>query len=112
MEVYAAIYDVRLQTVRETRAEIVTPETCRSFLDRGTVYFFGNGAEKCRTVITSGNARFPENIHPLAADMAIPAETAFRERAFEDPAYFEPFYLKEFMATTPKKQWVQGTGKL
>ncbi|MDR1675149.1 MAG: tRNA (adenosine(37)-N6)-threonylcarbamoyltransferase complex dimerization subunit type 1 TsaB [Tannerella sp.] len=102
MEVYAAIYDARLQTVRETVAEMVTPETFQPFLDRGAVYFFGNGAEKCRTVITSANALFPENIHPLAADMATLAETAFREQAFEDPAYFEPFYLKEFIATTPK----------
>ncbi|MDR1455562.1 MAG: tRNA (adenosine(37)-N6)-threonylcarbamoyltransferase complex dimerization subunit type 1 TsaB [Tannerella sp.] len=102
MEVYAAIFDVRLQTVRETAAEIVTPETYRPFLDRGTVFFFGSGAAKCRTVITSENALFPENVHPLAADMAALAETAFREQAFVDPACFEPFYLKEFIATTPK----------
>ncbi|MDR2764881.1 MAG: tRNA (adenosine(37)-N6)-threonylcarbamoyltransferase complex dimerization subunit type 1 TsaB [Tannerella sp.] len=108
MEVYAAIYDVRLQTVRETWAEIVTPETCRSFLDRGTVYFFGNGAEKCRTIITSGYALFPENVYPLAADMTVLAETAFQEQAFEDLAYFEPFYLKGFIATTPKNK-VLGT---
>ncbi|MDR1103261.1 MAG: tRNA (adenosine(37)-N6)-threonylcarbamoyltransferase complex dimerization subunit type 1 TsaB [Tannerella sp.] len=104
MEVYAAIYDARLQTVRETLAEIVTPETYRPFLDRGTVYFFGNGAEKCRAVIASGNALFPENVHPLAADMATFAETAFREHRFEDLAYFEPFYLKGFIATTPKNK--------
>ncbi|MDR2138286.1 MAG: tRNA (adenosine(37)-N6)-threonylcarbamoyltransferase complex dimerization subunit type 1 TsaB [Tannerella sp.] len=104
MEVYAAIYDARLQTVRETAAEVVTPETFRPWLERDTVYFFGNGAEKCRTVITSGNALFPENVHPLAADMTLPAETAFREQAFEDLARFEPFYLKGFTATTPKNK--------
>ncbi|MDR2041468.1 MAG: tRNA (adenosine(37)-N6)-threonylcarbamoyltransferase complex dimerization subunit type 1 TsaB [Tannerella sp.] len=108
MEVYAAIYDVRLQTVRETRAEVVTPETYRSFLDRGTVYFFGNGAPKCHTLITSANALFPDNIHPLATDMAPLAETLFREQAFEDPAYFEPFYLKGFIPTTPKELFQTG----
>jgi tRNA threonylcarbamoyladenosine biosynthesis protein TsaB len=104
MEVYAAIYDAGLRSLRETRAEIVTPETYESVLAAGRVYFFGNGAAKCRTVIASENAVFRDDIHPLASDMALLAERAYREKAFVDVAYFEPDYLKEFMATTPKNK--------
>ena len=102
MEVYAAIFDATLATVRDTSADIVTPTLYQPFLDRGIVCFFGNGATKCRTVITSGRAVFLDEIHPLASDMVVLAEKALQLKQFEDTAYFEPYYLKEFMATTPK----------
>ena len=103
MEVYAAIYDITLSTVRETNAEIITPDSYQVFLQSGTVCFFGNGSEKCRTAITSENAVFLDDIHPLATDMVPLAEKAFQVKKFEDTAYFEPFYLKEFLTTTTKK---------
>ena len=31
------------------------------------------------------------------------SEKAFNNKFFVDVAYFEPFYLKDFVATTPKK---------
>ena len=104
MEVYSAIYDFNLSSVRETSAEIITPDSYQAFLERGSVCFFGNGATKCRPVITSPNAVFLDDIHPLATDMVSLAEQAFQAKKFEDTAYFEPFYLKEFMATTPKNK--------
>ena len=103
MEVYSAIYDATLSAIRETSAEIITPDSYRTFLERGTVCFLGNGATKCRTVITSTQAVFLDDVHPLATDMVSLAEQAFQAKKFEDTAYFEPFYLKEFLATTPKK---------
>jgi len=104
MEVYSAIYDFNLSTVRETSADIITPDSYQAFLERGFVCFFGNGAAKCRPVITSPNAVFLDDIHPLATEMVSLAEQAFHAKKFEDTAYFEPFYLKEFMATTPKNK--------
>ena len=102
MEVYSAIYDATLSTVRDTSADIVTPELFQLYLERGDVCFFGNGAAKCRTVITSAHAVFLDDIHPLAQDMVTLAEKSLKLMKFEDTAYFEPFYLKEFMATIPK----------
>ena len=104
MEVYATIYDVNLKTVRETSADIVDAETYASWLEKGKVCFFGNGAAKCREVITSPNALFIDNIHPLAVNMVTLSEKAFVESRFEDVAYFEPFYLKEFQATIAKNK--------
>lgn len=104
MEVYDAIFDVNLNTVRKTVADIVDAETYASFLATDKVCFFGNGAAKCKTVMSSPNAIFLDDIHPLAVNMIALAEKAFEAGQFEDVAYFEPFYLKEFQATIAKNK--------
>ena len=104
MEVYAAIYDKSLREVRGTSADIVDAMTYAPFLESSRVCFFGNGAAKCRDVISSSNAVFLGDIHPLAVNMVPLAEEAFAAGKFEDVAYFEPFYLKEFHATIAKNK--------
>ena len=103
MEVYAKVMDRALKEVRPIQADIVDAETYKEYLDRGTVYFFGNGAEKCMEVINHPNARLVRGIEPLAKNMAPLAEKRFVEGKFEDVAYFVPFYLKDFVAKMPKK---------
>lgn len=103
MEVYAKVMDRALKEVRPIQADIVDAETYKEYLDRGTVYFFGNGAEKCMEVINHPNARLVKGIEPLAKNMAPLAEKHFVEGKFEDVAYFVPFYLKDFVAKMPKK---------
>ena len=103
MEVYAKVMDRALKEVRPIQADIVDAETYKEYLDRGTVYFFGNGAEKCMEVINHPNARLVKDIEPLAKNMAPLAEKRFVEGKFEDVAYFVPFYLKDFVAKMPKK---------
>lgn len=102
MEVYAAVYDRALKPVRDIAADIVDENSYREFLDRHPVYFFGDGAAKCKEKITHPNAHFIEGIRPLASMMFPLAEKAIAEEKFEDVAYFEPFYLKEFVAGKPK----------
>ena len=104
MEVYATFFDRSLNVVRETSADIVDENSYLDLLNKQKIAFFGNGASKCRSVITHPNARFIEEIHPLASGMVPLAEAAFRDRRFEDAAYFEPFYLKEFVATIPRNK--------
>ena len=103
MEVYAKVMDRALKEVRPILADIVDADTYKEYLDRGTVYFFGNGAEKCMEVINHPNARLVKGIEPLAKNMAPLAEKRFVEGKFEDVAYFVPFYLKDFVAKMPKK---------
>lgn len=103
MEVYAKVMNRALKEVRPIQADIVDAETYKEYLDRGTVYFFGNGAEKCMEVINHPNARLVKGIEPLAKNMAPLAEKRFVEGKFEDVAYFVPFYLKDFVAKMPKK---------
>ena len=98
MEVYAAVYDRALKVVRPVQADIVDGDTYREYLDRGPVYFFGDGAGKTKTVIQHPNARFIDGINPLAKYMFPLAERKMMREEFADVAYSEPFYLKEFEA--------------
>ena len=102
MEVYAALYDRSLKTVREVKADIVDADTYRQWLDERPVYFFGNGAQKCMETIQHPNAHLIEGIEPLAKWMQPLAEKRFLNGQFEDVAYFVPFYLKDFVAIKPK----------
>lgn len=103
MEVYAAVYDRALKEVRSTRADVVTAETYREYLDKGPVYFLGPGAAKCRAVLTHPNARFLDGVEPLAKNMFPLAERRLMRGETEDVAYFTPFYLKDFVALKPKR---------
>lgn len=103
MEVYSAFYDRALHTEREIRAEVVEEGTYDEILSSRPVYFFGDGAEKCKAVIKHPNAHFIDGIQPLAKNMFPIAEKRLMTQQTEDVAYFEPFYLKDFVAIKPKK---------
>lgn len=103
MEVYSAVYDRALNVIRKVGADVIDENSYQEYLDKGPVYFFGNGALKCKDKIVHPNARFLENIYPLASNMSPLSEKALAKEDFKDVAYFEPFYLKEFVATKPKK---------
>ena len=92
-----------VKPVRDIAADIVDENSYTEFLDQHPVYFFGDGAAKCKEKITHPNAHFIDDIRPLAKMMFPLAEKAIAENDFKDVAYFEPFYLKEFEASQPKK---------
>ncbi len=102
MEVYSAVYDRALQEVRPVGADIVDADTYMSYLEEHPVYFFGNGAMKCQSVIQHKNAHFIDGIVPLAKWMFPLAERSLHLGEKQDVAYFEPFYLKEFVAIKSK----------
>lgn len=104
MEVYTTIYDIDLNIVRATSADIVDGESYADLLEKRKILFFGNGAEKCSEIIQHPNATFVPGIKPTAAAMIDLAEKAFAVADFVDSAYFEPFYLKEFIATIPRNK--------
>jgi tRNA threonylcarbamoyladenosine biosynthesis protein TsaB len=103
MEVFTALYTTSNVLYKEITAEIIHPGIFSDILEKNEIWFFGNGSDKCRDVISHPNARYIEGIEPSAAWMAKLAEKAFQEKQFEDIAYFEPFYLKDFIATIPRK---------
>ena len=102
MEVYAEVFDRALKPVRDIHSDIVDADTYREYLDRGPVYFFGNGAAKCMDVIAHPNAHLIDGIEPLAKNMYPLAAKRIAEEKFEDVAYYVPFYLKDFVAKKPK----------
>ena len=102
MEVYSAIFSPSLEKKREVLAQIIDEN---SFEDRQeTLYFIGDCADKCKTVLTKENHVFLEEIvYPSAKEMSALSFEKFKISDTVDVAYFEPYYLKDFMITAPKK---------
>ena len=101
MEVYTALYQqqgTQLSTISEVQAMIIDADAFAQTLAQQPVYFFGNGAAKCQSVITHPNALFVDNIVPQAQCMGLLAEMQPNSLDVKQMAYYEPFYLKEFVA--------------
>lgn len=95
MEVYTALYDRSLKEVMGIRPQVV--EDCR-WLPDDEILYFGNGAEKCSSILNTGNLHFISGIKADARVMGRLAAKYMNEGKTADVAYFEPFYLKEFVA--------------
>jgi len=104
MEVYTALYDGNLNEIKPVQAIIIDENSYQEILSQKEIIFFGNGMNKCKTVIHSANAIFMDEVYPVASSMVEEAEKAFMTKNFVNVAYFEPFYLKEFQATVPKNK--------
>lgn len=104
MEVYCCVYDSKLNEVHATEPQIIDENSFADILKDKKVYFFGNGAAKCKQYITSENAIFLDEVYPLATSMIALSEGAFAGKDFADVAYFEPFYLKAAHVTMPKNK--------
>ena len=104
MEVYCSVFDKNHQQLNDIQAKIVTEESFFEYLEKGNVYFLGDGASKCKGVITHKNAVFVENKFPSAREMAKLSFHKYKKNDIEDVAYFEPFYLKDFIVIPEKKK--------
>ena len=102
MEVYTAVMGYGLP-VMGTRAVVVESEESLTndqipMTNDQSVYYFGDGAAKCQSVLTAPNWHFIPDIVPEAQYMGVLAEKSKSIVKGTDLAYFEPFYLKEFIA--------------
>ncbi len=102
MEVYSAIYDATHSQIRDTEAQILDDTSFVSYLEKGKVYFIGNGVAKFKEICSHPNAIFIENSLPSSREQSLLAFTKYTQSDFEDVAYFEPCYLKDFIAGTKK----------
>ena len=103
MEVFSAVYNDKYEEIRKTEAQIIDKNSFESYLSKGKVTFIGDGAEKCKAVISHNNAVFVDNAFPSAQEMGPVSFDKYQKSDTEDVAYFEPFYLKDFMDTSKKK---------
>ncbi|MXV15931.1 tRNA (adenosine(37)-N6)-threonylcarbamoyltransferase complex dimerization subunit type 1 TsaB [Hufsiella ginkgonis] len=101
MEVYTALFESPVREVLPVQAMIVDGQAFAPFLENKQVYFFGDGASKCKQVLDHANAVVAETFVNSAADLSAPAFAKFNAGDFVDAAYFEPFYLKDFIAGKP-----------
>ena len=101
MEVYTAQYQpTNLQRIGDIEAKIIDTTSYGELLEKGKAYFFGNGAAKCKEVISAKNACFVDDVVPQAIYMGQLAEQQATQQILDvkQVAYYEPFYLKEFVA--------------
>jgi len=114
MEVYTAIYNLQFTIYNSscTKARAVVVESEKSFSEAlvqddrtteqslsGAVFYFGDGAEKCQSVLKAGNWHYLAGIVPEAQYMGRLAENSQQSAiSNQQLAYYEPFYLKEFVA--------------
>ena len=103
MEAYSQVFNDKNEKIRDVHAEIIDSDSFSEFLNADKVYFFGDGAEKCKEIITHKNAVFIDGKFPSAKEMSVISYEKYRNNCFEDVAYFEPFYLKEFIGGISKK---------
>lgn len=109
MEVYSALFNLNLDTIEPVNAVVVDSDSYRSILADSKILFFGNGAPKCKAVITETNAIFIDDFNPSARFMLPLALKAYENEQYEDLAYFEPFYLKDFVAIKAKNKVLPGS---
>lgn len=102
LEVYCLVAEKSGVILEATYAKIIEEDAFSSYLKEGKILFFGDGADKCKTIIRSENAIFIDDIIPSAKEIGEMAEVKFQKGDFEDLAYYEPFYLKEFRIAKPK----------
>jgi tRNA threonylcarbamoyladenosine biosynthesis protein TsaB len=104
MEVYSAVFDKKHNQIREIKAEIIDENSFCEYLENSTVYFLGDGSQKCKEIITHKNAIFIDAKFPSAQEMAKLSYEKYKISDIENVAYFEPFYLKDFIVIPEKKK--------
>ena len=103
MEVYTAVYDVDGNEREPVQAKIIDKNSFLQWKADYQLVFFGNGAEKCASVLQGNGVCWQKGIETSARFMCRLAEDAYQKGDFEDIAYFEPFYLKDFVAGISQK---------
>lgn len=105
MEVYTQLYTFNEQglLVAQSSVEarvIENNEWLLSAQGRQIVYYFGDGAEKCQTLLESDTIHYLGNVLPNAYVMGALALQRLTNEQYTpiDIAYYEPFYLKEYVA--------------
>jgi tRNA threonylcarbamoyladenosine biosynthesis protein TsaB len=101
MEVYCQLVDNHHLLVMETQAKVIDSLSFRHELEQHAIYFFGDGAAKCKTILQHPNAIFLDNVVPLASAMGELGFKKFQENKAENLVTFEPIYLKEFLVKKP-----------
>jgi tRNA threonylcarbamoyladenosine biosynthesis protein TsaB len=101
MEVYCALLDRNLNYVEPVQAKVIDGESFKDIIELTPIFFFGEGADKCRDIIKHSNAHFFSDVIPLASSLGVIGYKKWKEGAYEDLVSFEPFYLKDFLIKKP-----------
>lgn len=105
MEVYTQTFGDANQELTSIAALILEDGVFAFILEKGRVYFVGDGAEKVKGYAQHPNAVFSDSWEQSlsAKNMGQLAFEKFLREDLEDLAYFVPNYLKEFKALQSSK---------
>ena len=104
-EVYTQTFGDSLQELSPIEAVVLEEGVFASILEKGRVYFVGDGVEKVKDEVKSTNALIIADwaISISAKNMGVLASEKYARQEWEDLAYFVPNYLKEFKALQSTK---------
>ena len=104
MEVYTKSFDHNLNELSNDQAIILEKDTFDNYKDK-KVYFFGDGSDKFKKIVSRKNFIFLDNINPDSKFMGQLSYDKFINRNFEDLSSFEPNYIKDFYLIKKKGKW-------
>jgi len=103
MEVYSAVFNSNNEQLNDVAATIIDEQSFVEYIKNNEVYLFGDGAEKCKSILNNDHFTFINDKFPSANEMSKLSFDKYKKNDIEDVAYFEPFYLKEFIALKSSK---------
>jgi len=100
MEVYTALYQLTDSPTRPLTNVFAQIVANTDWLPQdGDIYYFGDGAAKCQSVLQGERYHFAEGIVPLASVMGATCQQhQYPLIGEKELAYYTPYYLKEFIA--------------
>lgn len=105
MEVFCATFSHEGGLVKPIEAKVIDEASFSELEGETPVYFIGDGAMKCATVLTAPNFKFIDAIvYPSAKEMVALSYEKYTAKDFVDVAYFEPYYLKDFVMPVKQKK--------
>ena len=95
MAVYCLLSDAENNVLEVSNAKVIDHESFDRSLNRHKILFFGDGAKKCKPLLSHHpNAFFLEHVHPAAPHVGTLAYAKFQQGVFENLACFEPLYFQ------------------
>ncbi len=94
MEVYFSVFDKNHKILKPPTSRILSENFFQDFPDKKKV-IFGNGAEKCKSVLNSNEIKYIIEVsNPSSKEMGEISYTKFLKKDYANLAYCEPLYLK------------------
>lgn len=105
MEAYFAVFDTHLSMIITPSSMVIEKKSFDHLLNNKMIAFFGNGADKLKSILINPNAVFIEfDMNNLANEMFLLSYRQWLKKQFADIAWSEPLYIKEFYSPGRKNK--------
>ena len=104
LEVYCCLFRPNFSIAQKIEAKILDGNSFKSEMEQNKIIFFGDGAQKFKSITNHLNAIFVDGVHPEARNLGFLAYEKYVKSEFENVEQFEPLYLKDFLVKKKKVQ--------